>query len=81
VLVLHGADDPHVPPAQVDAFMREMREANVDWQLHAYGGAVHSFTKPAAGNDPSKGAAYDEKAAKRAWAAMRRLFEEVWPRA
>ncbi len=55
VLVLHGAVDPRVPPEQVAAFEKEMTDAKVDWQLVAYGGAVHSFTNPSSGNDPSKG--------------------------
>ncbi|MCZ7647034.1 MAG: dienelactone hydrolase family protein [Planctomycetota bacterium] len=78
VLVLHGADDPNVPPEQVAAFQQEMREAKVDWHMVSYGGAVHSFTKPAAGNDPSKGAAYDEKADKRSWQTMRDFFGELF---
>jgi dienelactone hydrolase len=77
VLVLHGAEDPHVPPAEVNAFMDEMRAAKVDWQVVHYGGAVHAFTNPAAGNDPSKGAAYQEAADKRSWEAMRVFFAEV----
>ncbi|MDF2439694.1 MAG: hypothetical protein JWN98_678 [Abditibacteriota bacterium] len=77
VLVLHGADDPAVPPDQVFAFTQEMKNANVDWQLIAYGGAVHSFTNPAAGNDNSKGAAYNERADKRSWIDMKQLFDEV----
>lgn len=80
VLALHGAADPHVPPEQVAAFEKEMSAADVDWYLIAYGGAVHSFTNPQAGSDPSKGVAYDEKAAKRSWAAMKRLFDEVFAR-
>jgi dienelactone hydrolase len=59
VLVLHGGDDPYVKPAEVQAFEEEMRTAKVDWELVAYGGAVHAFTIKKAGNDPSKGAAYD----------------------
>jgi dienelactone hydrolase len=55
VLVLHGADDPYVKPAEVAAFQEEMRKAGVDWQFVAYGGAVHSFTNPGAGSDNSKG--------------------------
>src|SRR5262245_33957984 len=51
VLVLHGADDPNVPPDEVAAFEKEMRDAGVDWQFVAYGGAVHAFTVPSAGND------------------------------
>lgn len=78
VLVLHGASDPYVPPEQVAAFEKEMTAANVDWQLIAYGGAVHSFTEPAAGNDKSKGAAYDRQADMRSWAAMKQFFAEIF---
>jgi dienelactone hydrolase len=77
VLVLHGADDPVVPPKEVDAFENEMRNAKVDWELVAYSGAVHSFTDPSAGTDNSKGAAYNEKADKRSWVAMEDFFHET----
>jgi dienelactone hydrolase len=77
VLVLHGAADPHVPKSQVDAFISEMSAADVDWQLTMYGGAVHSFTHEDAGNDPSRGVAYDAKAARRAYAAMDDFFREL----
>ncbi|MCU0230587.1 MAG: dienelactone hydrolase family protein [Acidobacteria bacterium] len=78
VLVLHGADDPLVPPAEVSAFEDEMRRAKVDWQLVAYGGAVHSFTNPKAGIDPSRGVAYNERAAQRSWRAMKDFFAEIF---
>lgn len=78
VLVLHGADDPSVPPQQVNAFMEEMRAADVDWQFHAYSDAVHAFTNPDAGNDPSKGAAYNERADKRSWQEMLLFFKEIF---
>lgn len=78
VLVLHGADDPNVPAAEVSAFQEEMRNANADWQMIFYGGAVHSFTNPDAGNDPKKGVAYNEKAARRSWEAMKTFFAEVF---
>ncbi len=78
VLVLHGADDPSVPPADVQAFQDEMRKAGADWQLVAYGGAVHTFTNPAAGNDPSRGSAYNEKAARRSWEHMKVFFAEIF---
>lgn len=78
VLVLHGADDPWVPSEQVLAFEREMRDAGVDWQLVAYGGAVHAFTQKEAGNDSSKGAAYNERADRRSWEAMRAFFAELF---
>lgn len=78
VLALHGADDPFVKPDEVQAFADEMREAKVDWQLVSYGGAVHSFTDAAAGSDNSKGAAYNEKADQRSWAAMKSFFAEIF---
>lgn len=78
VLVLHGADDPHVPPAEVAAFQDEMRKAAVDWQMIYYGGAVHSFTNPGSGTDASTGVAYNEKADKRSWEAMKVFFKELF---
>ena len=78
VLALHGADDPNVPPTEVAGFEKEMRDAKVDWELVAYGNAVHSFTDWNAGNDNSKGAAYNEKADKRSWEAMKVFFNELF---
>ena len=79
VLALHGADDPLVPPAEVAGFQEEMRAASVNWQFTAYGGAVHAFTNPRAGNDPSKGAAYNEQADRRSWQAMTEFLRELFP--
>jgi dienelactone hydrolase len=78
VLVCHGADDPFEKPQDLAAFEGEMRDAKVDWQLIKYGGAVHSFTQPNAGNDNSKGAAYNEKADKRSWEAMKQFLAEIF---
>ena len=78
VLVLHGADDPFVPPAEVTAFEEEMRQGGVDWQLVAYGGAVHAFTHWDGGSDNSKGAAYNERADRRSWEAMKQFFAELF---
>jgi dienelactone hydrolase len=78
VLVLHGADDPLVPQEHISAFQEEMRSGGVDWQMVFYGGAVHSFTNPASGNDPSKGVAYNERADRRSWEAMKAFFAELF---
>jgi len=78
VLALHGADDPHVPPDQVAAFQQEMRLAKVDWEMNYYGGAVHAFTNPDSGNDPSKGVAYNAAADRRSWEAMKQFFAEIF---
>lgn len=71
VLVLHGAEDPVVPPAQVAAFENEMRKANVDWQLNVYSGAAHNFTNP---NSP----AYNRQVDKRSFEAMKAFFKEIF---
>lgn len=78
ILVCHGADDPFVPAKDIDAFKSELNQAKVDWQMDIYSGAVHSFTQPMAGNDNSRGAAYNEKADKRSWTAMNSFFDELF---
>jgi dienelactone hydrolase len=78
VLALHGADDPFVSKADLEAFEQELRAAGVDWQLVKYGGAVHSFTIVGAGNDNSKGAAYNATADRRSWKAMEAFFAEIF---
>lgn len=78
VLALHGADDPFVPPEQVQAFEEEMRQGGVDWRLVIYGGAVHGFTNPANGTDNSKGVAYNSSADRRSWQQMQAFFAELF---
>ena len=77
VLVLHGAIDPFVKESEVLGFVTEMNQASVDYQFVSYSGAVHSFTHKDAGNDVTKGAAYNELADKRSYVAMKNFFEEV----
>lgn len=75
ILALHGADDPTIKDEDKKAFMDDLRKAKADWQLVEYGGAVHSFTDVDA-KLPGR-AMYDEKTARRAYAAMRTFFFEV----
>ena len=77
VLVCHGADDPNVPPKDVAAFQDEMRKTKADYVFIAYGGAVHAFTQKEAGNDPSKGVAYQAAAAHRSWRHMKDFLAEA----
>lgn len=78
VLALHGADDPFVPAKDLDAFEAEMKQAGVDYQLIKYKGAVHSFTDWNAGNDNSKGAAYNKEADAQSWEAMKQFFAKIF---
>ena len=77
VLILHGADDNYVPKEEVEKFQNEMRIAKADWQMTYYANAVHAFTDKSTGNDNSKGAAYNEKADKRSFQALRDFLKEV----
>ena len=77
VLILHGADDPYVPQADIIAVQQELRDGNADWQMIYYSDAVHAFTEKTAGTDKSKGAAYNESAAKRSWQHLQLFLKEV----
>ncbi len=78
VLILHGADDPTVPAKNIAAFEQEMKDAKVDYKLVSYPGAVHGFTQKAAGNDNSKGVAYNEAADKASWEEMKAFFARIF---
>ncbi|KAF2516989.1 dienelactone hydrolase family protein [Flavobacterium foetidum] len=77
VLICHGADDPFVPKEEITAFQQEMRDTKADWQMIYYANSVHSFTNPEAGNDNSKGAAYNALAAKRSFEHLQLFLNEV----
>lgn len=76
VLLLHGWEDPVAPPPDVLAVARELTEAGADWQLHAYGHAMHAFTFDRA-NAPERGLLHDPIAARRAWATLTGFLAEV----
>lgn len=75
-LVMHGYDDPMVPPEQVLALADELTQAGADWQIHAYGGTVHAFTNPKA-NDPGFGTVYQASADRRSWQSLGNFLAEV----
>lgn len=77
VLVCHGADDPYESKEEITAFQQEMRDSKADWQMIYYANAVHSFTNPESGTDNSKGAAYNESAAKRSFKHLELFLNEV----
>jgi dienelactone hydrolase len=78
ILILTGADDPSVPPKQIEAFENEMRAGDVKYQIVKYPGAVHAFTIREAGNDNSKGAAYNRNADLQSWEAMKTFLKQVF---
>ncbi|HYL21813.1 MAG TPA: dienelactone hydrolase family protein [Gemmatimonadales bacterium] len=78
LLVLTGAADPFVPPAQVAAFQDEMKAAGVRFEVISYPGAKHGFTNPNAAQFGMEQLAYNAEADKQSWSAMLRLFREVF---
>ena len=76
VLCLHGYDDPMAQPQSMLDLATELSAAGADWQVHAYGNTVHSFTNPAA-DDKAGGTAYDAVADRRSWAALTDFLDEV----
>ncbi|MGZ3742943.1 MAG: dienelactone hydrolase family protein [Pseudobdellovibrionaceae bacterium] len=78
LLVLQGAIDPFTKD-EVPAFLKEMEDAKVDFQFISYGGTVHAFTNPQAGNDPKTGAAYNAVSDRRSMQAFMNFLNEVAP--
>jgi dienelactone hydrolase len=76
VLILHGWEDPMATPEATVGVAKELTDAGADWQLHAYGHAMHSFTHHAA-NAPERGVKYDANADRRSWAAATTFMAEV----
>ena len=77
VLVLHGWDDPMTPPEATVTLAHELNDAGADWQLHAYGHTMHSFTNPGA-NNPAGGTQYNAAADHRSWKALCGFLTEVF---
>lgn len=77
VLVMHGWDDPMVPPNDVLALAKELTSMGADWQIHAYGNTVHAFTNPAA-NDREHGTVYDADADRRSWQSLQLFLAEIF---
>jgi dienelactone hydrolase len=76
IMILHGWDDRTAPPDAVVAVARELTNAEADWQIHAYGHAMHAFTFE--GIDlPQLGLKYNPKAAQRARASMLAFLKET----
>lgn len=78
LLLCLGADDPGITPDQRVAFEAGLRKGKVSYDIHLYGGVVHSFTNPAVDAMGNPGfLKYDERANRESFGAMQRLFAEV----
>lgn len=77
VLCLHGHDDPMAEPQSMLDLATELTAAGADWQVHAYGNTLHSFTNPDA-NNPDMGTVYNEVADRRSRRALENFLQEIF---
>jgi dienelactone hydrolase len=70
VLAIHAAQDPSVPRTAMNAFLDEMRDGKVDYQLVVYNLNVHPFTVP--------GPSYNADADRRSWDELKRFLGEIF---
>ncbi len=75
VLMEHGWLDPMATPQDVLAIAKEFEGA--DWQLHAHGKALHSFTTVGADNR-DMGTVYDADADRRSFAYLKTFLAELF---
>ena len=79
VLVCIGADDPMNGPDLRQTFNEEMTAGKVDWQMHLYGGVVHSFTnKEAERRGHPDVMRYSASADRRSFTALVNFLEEIF---
>jgi dienelactone hydrolase len=78
VLALNGAADPFVPPEQISAFEKEMKDAGVDVKIVNYPGAKHAFTNPNADKIGMAALGYNKEADEKSWEAMKAFFAEIF---
>ncbi|MDT5340500.1 MAG: hypothetical protein QOD90_6005 [Mycobacterium sp.] len=79
IAVYHGWEDPFAPPSDVLALASELTARRADWQLHAYGHAMHAFMATFA-NDPERGIMYDAATARRSWDSLLDMLAETFGR-
>ena len=78
ILVLNGADDPMTTADQIAAFKKEMTAARATFEFVSLPHAKHSFTNPDADKVGMAALAYNAEADEASWAAMLKLFAEVF---
>jgi dienelactone hydrolase len=81
ILVMQGSEDKLVPPQQIEEFKKKMKDADADYRIIIYPGAMHSFTNPAAtaiGKKYHLPLAYNAEADRKSWDEMKKFLAEVF---
>lgn len=79
VAVFTGEADPMIPPAQVEAFRRDMEKAGARLTIVSYPGVKHSFTNPEADQLAARfnlPLAYDRQADEDSWMQTARVLKD-----
>jgi dienelactone hydrolase len=74
VLILHGYNDPIVPPRDLVSLEEEL--VQTDWEVRLYGNTLHAFMNSEV-NDPDAGLCYNATSAQKAWTAIYDFLAEV----
>ena len=78
ILINTGGADPLVPKSQVDAFVKELKDAGADISVITYPNAKHSFTNPDAAKAGMDALGYDPDADRQSWDAAMKMFREAF---
>ena len=78
ILVQTGGADPFVPKEKVEAFKKEMKDADAKVEVITYPGAKHSFTNPDAGKAGMDAMAYNAEADKKSWDAAIKFLKPAF---
>ena len=78
ILINTGGADPLVPKSQVDAFVKELKDAGANISVITYPNAKHSFTNPGAAKAGMDALAYDADADRKSWDASMKMFREAF---
>jgi len=77
LLVCHGWNDPLCSPEATVGLARELTEAEVDWQLIAYGHTGHAFTNEDMPIDTDNSFGFQPDTNRRSWLAMQNFLSEI----
>ena len=81
ILICHGAVDPFVKKEELDALLKGLDDAKLDYQFVSYAGAVHAFTNPDADKIAQATGlpiAYSPTADARSWANLQTFLAEIF---
>lgn len=81
ILVCHGEADSFVPPAEVEAFKKQMDSIGASYTFKSYPGATHAFTNPGAtqtGKQFNIPIAYNAAADTASWKEMKLFLSDLF---